>query len=35
VDAARRQIPVLANRRPGALPPARSVEHASAARPVP
>ena len=26
VDAARRQIPVLANRRPDALPPARDVE---------
>ena len=36
VDAARRQIPVLANRRPEALPrPARAVEHATSARPVP
>jgi predicted amidohydrolase len=26
VDAARRQIPNLANRRPDALPPARDVE---------
>ena len=29
-QAARRQIPVLANRRPEALPPARSVERAAA-----
>ena len=35
VDAARRQIPVLANRRPEALPPARAVEHATVVRPVP
>jgi predicted amidohydrolase len=30
VDAARRQIPALANRRPEALPPARPVEHVQA-----
>ena len=29
VDAARRQIPALANRRPEALPPARAVERAA------
>ena len=35
VDAARRQIPVLANRRPEALPPARSVERVEAPGAVP
>ena len=35
VDAARRQIPVLANRRPEALPPARTVERVEAHEAVP
>jgi predicted amidohydrolase len=35
VVAARRQIPVLANRRPEALPPARTVERVEASRAVP
>ena len=30
VEAARRQIPALANRRPDALPPVRPVEHVEA-----